>query len=77
MIFDDIFSSFPSGISAERTLSFQYNSDNRLLFQYLQVSYGWLFGDSFVNKVAGTKILITMAPKMVAASMVELQSFVP
>jgi len=68
MIFNNTFSSFPSGISAERTfLSFEHNSDNRLFFQYLQVSYGWLFGDSSVNKAANTKTSIAMAPKVVAA----------
>jgi len=66
---EDIFSSFPSGISAERTLSFQYNPDNRLWFSFVQVSifYGHLFSDYFANQVASVKILVAMAPKVVAA----------
>ena len=71
MNIDDIFSSFPSGISAERTLSFQYNSDNRLLFLFLQVSIfcGRQLADCFPNLVASTKIVVAMAPKVVAAWM--------
>ena len=69
MNIDDVFSSFPSAISAERTLSFQYNSDNRLLFLFLQVSIfcGLLFGNYFVNQVTSTKILVAMVPKVVPA----------
>jgi len=68
MIFNNTLPSLPSGISAERTLlSFEHNPDNRLFFQHLQVSYGWLSGDSSANKAANTKILIAMAPKVVAA----------
>ena len=65
----DILSSFPSGISTERTLSFQYNSDNRLLFSFHQVSIfcGRLFGNYFANQVARMKILVAMMPKVVAA----------
>ena len=65
----DISSSFPYGISAERTLSFQYNPDNRLWFSFVQVSifYGRLFGEYFANQVASMKILIAMVPKVVAA----------
>ena len=70
---DDIFSSFPAGKSAERTLSFQYNSDNRLSYSFLQVSIscGRQLGDYFPNQVASTKILVAMVPKVVAAWRVE------
>ena len=70
----DIFSFFPSGISAERTLSFQYNSDNRLLFSFLQVLIfcGRQLDDYFPNQVASAKIIVAMAPKVVAAWRVEL-----
>ena len=79
MNIDDIFSSFPSGMSAERTLSFQYNSDNRLLFSFLQVSIfcGRQLGDYFPSQVASTKILVAMAPKVVAAWRVDLEIFSP
>ena len=74
---DNIFS-FASGISAERTLSFQYNSSNGLLFSFLQVSIfcGCLFGDYFANQVASTKILVIVAPKVVAAWGVALRGAV-
>ena len=76
MNIDDIFSSFPSGISAERTLSVQCNSSNWLLFSFLQVPIfrGHLFCDYFANQVASTKILVAMAPKVVAAWRVEMRT---
>lgn len=60
----DILSSFPSGISTERTLSFHYNSDNTLLFSYLRVSKfcGCLFGNCFANQAASAKLLVVGAP---------------
>jgi len=65
---DDIFSSFPSGISTERTLSFQYNPDNSYDFRSPRINFcGRLFGDYFANQVATMKILVAMAPKVVAA----------
>ena len=67
MNIDDV-SSFLSGISAERTLSLQYNSDNRLLFAFqVSIFCGRQLGDNFPNEVASTKILVAMAPKVVAA----------
>ena len=69
MHINDIFASFASGISAEQALLFQYNSDNRLVFSFLQVLIfcGHLFGNYFANQVPSTKILVPMAPKVVAA----------
>lgn len=66
MSIDDILSSFPSGILAERTLSFQYNSNNRLLFLFLQVLFfcGHQLGDYFLNQVTRTKILVAIEPKV-------------
>ena len=74
MNIDDIFSSFPTGISVERTVSFRYNSDNRLLFSFLQVSIfgGRLFGDYFANQDACMKILVAMALAGDAAWRVEV-----
>ena len=71
MNIDDIFSCFPFEISAERTLSFQYNSDDRLLFSFLQVSLfcGRQLGDYFPNQVTGMN-QVAMAPKVVAAGRV-------
>ena len=53
---------FPLGLDISREdlrpLAFQHNSDNRLLFLFLQVSIicGRLFGDYFGNQVATAKI---------------------
>ena len=59
MSIDDILTSFPSGILAERTLSFQYNSNNRLfLFPQVLIFCGRQLGDYFVNQVASTNILV-------------------
>ena len=58
---NDILSSFPSGILAERTLSFQYNLDNtsRLLFLFPKVSIfcGHQLRNYFVNQVTSMNIL--------------------
>ena len=62
-------------ISAERTLSFQYNSDNRLLFISSSINFLWsptwhlLI---FLNQVTSTKIAVTMMSKVVTAWRVEL-----
>ena len=56
---DDIFSSFPSGISAEENFAFPHNSDNRSLFSYL-----FFCGDyNFCKSSPQYK----MAPKVVVA----------
>ena len=48
---------------------FQYNSDKRLLFSFLQVSIfcDCLFDDYFANQFTSAKVLVAMAPKVVAA----------
>ena len=79
MNMDNICSYFPSGISAKRTLSFQYLQFRQLSFLFIQVStlYGRQLGDYFPNQVASTEILVAMAPKLVAAWRVNSSYFLP
>ena len=64
---NDILSSFPSGILAERTLSFQYNLDNiiRLLFLFPKVSIfcGHQLGNYFGNQITSMNILVAHGAK--------------
>ena len=65
---NDIFSSFPSGISAEGNFAFPHNSDNRSLFIFfLSIFCGRLFRDyNFCESSPQYK----MVPKVVVAWMV-------